>query len=465
MKFYLKLTLLFLFPFCGFAQDLNDAKTFKKALALAQQKERPVLLVINAGYPPNMERKIPENIGFKDREVVNKIKDNFIVFETNRTDTSIRSIISTYKVARFPAFLFMHPSKDVFHSDYGQSSTKHKYLAMLDKAMLMSKEKAITELQTEYLKNPGDNATLKQLIQVRKKNGLTDNAELIEKYVQGLKISDFSNYETVLFILEAGPYTDGNAYKLAYTNRKITDSIYKTESSQVRSKINGAIISNTMKSAVNTKNIKRALSGASSSRGMSGRDYIRGNKIYNSQMLYYYRAIKDTANYYKIAVQHYDTYYMNISADSIKKIDAKEKQAMLERTRPTSQKNIVSQAKIDSLIKANPTITRRTESFVTSYTVHTYANDLNNIAYQFYQTGTKNLNYLTKAMLWSKRAIELNPMWGYYDTLAHVYYAMGIHNEAVATQKIAMDLAKKESNPEYLTRVTKEYEKMKTKTL
>ncbi len=68
-------------------------------------------------------------------------------------------------------------------------------------------------------------------------------------------------------------------------------------------------------------------------------------------------------------------------------------------------------------------------------------------------------------MLWSKRSIELNPMWGYYDTLAHVYYAMGIHSEAVATQKIAVDLAKKESNPEYFERTSKEYEKMKSKTL
>lgn len=465
MKFYLKLALLVLFPLCGFAQDLNDAKTFKKTLALAQTKKRPVLLVINVVNPLTNERKIPENVGFKDQEVSNKIKDNFVVFETNRNDTSIRSILSIYKVTRFPAYLFMHPTRDVFHSDYGQSSTKHKYLAMLDKAMLLSKEKGIAELQAEYLKNPDDYGTLKELIQLRKKNGLTDNASLIEKYVQGLKIGDFNDYQTVLFILEAGPYSDGMAYRFANTNRKIIDSIYKKEPLQVRTAMNGAIINNTMSSAIKTKNRMRAQSAANFSRTTWNNDYLKGNKTYGSQMLYFYRAIKDTTSYFNTAVQHYDTYYMKIGADSIKKIETKEKKAMLDRMRPISQKNTVSQATIDSLIKANPSNMVRRETFLSSSPIHTYANDLNNIAYQFYQTGTKNLNYLTKAMLWSKRAIELNPMWGYYDTLAHVYYAMGIHSEAVATQKIAMDLAKKESNPEYLARTSKEYEKMKNKTL
>ncbi|MES2652762.1 MAG: hypothetical protein V4663_13555 [Bacteroidota bacterium] len=467
MKFYLKLTLLFLFPLCGFAQNQSDAKTFKKSLELAQQKNKLVLVIINPDYPPEVKTKVPANLIHSDKELANKAKENFIVFDTKRTDTSLRSIVSSHKITRYPAYVFMHPSKDVFHIDFGYSSTNHKYLAMFDKAIMMSKEKTATDLEGEHLKNPTDYVILKQLIDLRKRNGVRNNAELIEKYVQGLKVSDFNTYETVLFILSSGPYSDGNAYKLAYTNRKIVDSIYKKEPFQIRSTFNNAIISNTMLSAVKTKNRMRAQSAANFSRGTWGSDYLKGSKSYNSQMLYFYNAIKDTTNYFKLAIQHYDMYYMNIGADSIKKAEAKEKKAMLERMRPPSMHtNTVSKEKLDSIIKANPkAITTRTESVITSLPASNYANELNNIAYQFYRTGTKNLNYLSKAMLWSKRAVELNPMWGYYDTLAHVYYAMGIHSEALAIQKTAMDLAKEENNQEYYTRASKEYEKMKSKSL
>lgn len=465
MKCVLKLIALFLFPIFSFAQNLSDAKTFQKALELAQRKEKFVMLIINPDLPPEMQAKLPPNPALQDLDVAKKIAANFIVFDTKRTDTSLRSILSTYKITRFPAFLFMHPTKDLFHVEYGYSSTKGKYLMMLDKAMLLSKEKTTSDLEKEHLKNPTDLAVLKEFINARKRNGITNNAELIEKYVQGLKISDFNDYETVLFILAAGPYADGSAYKLAYTNRKIVDSIYKKESIPVRTNINNAIISNTMISAVRTRNMMRAQSGASMSRAMT-RDYLRGQKSYNTQMLYYYNGIRDTTNYFKLAIQHYDTYYMSLSADSIKKAELKERTAMMERMKPSFSTNIVSKEKMDSIVKANPGNTlRRTETVITSSPSSNYANELNNIAYQFYQKGTKNLNYLSKAMLWSKRAIELNPIWGYYDTLAHVYYAMGIHSEAIATQKIAVDLAKKESNPEYFERTNKEYEKMKNKSL
>ncbi|MGF1922661.1 MAG: hypothetical protein ACQUHE_00670 [Bacteroidia bacterium] len=468
MKFYIKLTLLFLFPICSFAQNQSDANTFSKSLDLAKKKEKLVLLIINPDYRPEMQSKVPTGLALLNDEVAKKAKENFVVFETKRTDTSIRNMISTYKVNRFPAFLFMHPSKDIFHVDFGYSTTKHKYIAMFDKALVLSKAKTVSALQDEYLKNPTDYVILRQLIELRKRNGVTDNAELIEKYVQGLKVSDFSNYETVLFILTSGPYSDGNAYKLAYTNRKITDSIYRTEPVQVRSAMNGAIISNTMANAIKTNNRVRATNAANMARNMSGRDYVRGHKIFNSQMLYFYELTKDTSNYFKLAVQHYDTYFMNLSADSIKKAELKERQTMLERMRPPAMHtNTVTKEKLDSIMKANPTArtVTRTESVVTSTPSSNYANELNNIAYRFYQKGTKNLNYLSKAMLWSKRAVELNPMWGYYDTLAHVYYAMGIYSEALATQKIAMDLAKKEGNPDYFTRASKAYDKMKNKSL
>lgn len=163
---------------------------------------------------------------------------------------------------------------------------------------------------------------------------------------------------------------------------------------------------------------------------------------------------------------------MKLSADSIKKIDKKNQAENLEKMRrqmpDNSNRKMVSKEKIDSLIKANPTQkVTRTEMAISSIMVtNQYSNELNNVAYRFYQTGIKNINYLSKAMIWSKRAIELEPKSGYYDTLAHIYYAMGIYNEALTTQKTAIDLAKNEkTNNDYLIRISEAYQKMKNKTL
>jgi hypothetical protein len=72
----------------------------------------------------------------------------------------------------------------------------------------------------------------------------------------------------------------------------------------------------------------------------------------------------------------------------------------------------------------------------------TFSTDLNNGAWSVYMTGTKNQNFLTKAMLWSKRSIELSPIAAYYDTLAHLLYRLGFYAEAESTQEKAIELGR-----------------------
>jgi tetratricopeptide (TPR) repeat protein len=456
MKFYLKFTLLLLIPFCGFTQS------FKQAKELARKNDQAILLIMEVPLPPNLVGPAP-NKGYKDEEVVKKMRANFVVVEANRSDTAISSFAT--KFTRYPAFVFMHANGEVFHNDHSYG-VKEKYLAMINKALLLRKEKTVAQLQSEYTKHPDNFTLLKELIIARKRTGLRDNAALIEKYVTNLKVGDFNDYQTVLFILEAGPFADGNAYKFARTNQRVIDSIYKYEPSQLRVEFNQAIINNTMDCAIRTNNKMRAQSAANFTRTTWGKDYVRGDKGYNGQMIRFYKATKDTVNYFRTAIHNYDTYYMNISADSVKKLDAKERAALMARTKMPEGRKLVSMETMDSLRRASPpNAIRRTEIVAPAVTALTYASELNNIAYQFYQTGTKNLNHLTKAMIWSKRAVELSPQAGFYDTLAHIYYAMGIHVEALATQKIAVDLVKNSKDSASIAQMTAAYEKMKARTL
>ena len=470
MKKLFKITLLLLLPFFVSAQNFSDTKTYQKAIDLAQKKQKPILLMITIKPSGEFADRMKPNQAIQDPAVLTKMKTNFVVFEAERADTAMRQIIAKYKVTRFPSFLFLHPNQDIFHIDFGYSSDKMKYLNMMDKALLLSKEKSMSDIAEAYATNKADTSLLKQLINQRKKNGITDNSELIEEYVTHLKISDFNDYQTVLYILEAGPQLDGNAYKFSRTNMVVFNKIYQTESLDKRLAINNAIIDNTYNAAVKTKNRTKATQVANFIRGTWNNDYEKGDKASETRMLAYYSAVRDTTSYFRSATNFYDRYYMRLSADSIKKLDVKNKAEALEKMKKqmaVRTTKMVSKEKMDSIRKTNPNqrvVTTEIVGFGSS--VNQYSTELNNIAYRFYQTGTKNINHLTKAMIWSKRAIELDPSWPNYDTLAHIYYAMGIHNEAIATQKIAVDLAKKQNNNgESVVRLSKAYDKMKDKTL
>lgn len=465
MKKRLSIFLLLLIPAFPFAQSLSDSNSFAKALKLAIERQKPLMLII--AMPAKYMKDKSPNLAIQEADVVKKIKENFVVFETDREDTAMTAIITTYKIKNYPTFLFMHGNKDLFHSDFGFSSAKFKYLNMLEKAIDLSKEKSVTELQSDYLANKKDNVLLKKLIELRRKNGLTDNAVLIEQYANNLNISDFSNYQTVLFILQAGPYADGNAYKFAFSNKNIIDTIYKKEPFQTRSDFNNAIINNTMNNAKKTKNVAQAQSAAIFLRGTWSNDYQMGLKNYNSQMMGYYLAVKDTANYMRNAVSYYDHYYMNLSADSIKKIEIKQREAAFQASKPTPKISTppFNIEKVDSLIKAGGVVRRETVSVVTGVRVSvTYANQLNTGAWNIYDTGTKNINYLTKAMIWSRRSLELsvdNPP--YLDTHAHILYRLGYREQALTTEENAIKSAKIKGMP--YDDMQEELKKMKSKLL
>lgn len=454
----------------SFAQKLSLTKTFKQAISEATDQQKPVFLIIEAiGIKP--PSNLPKNVtvsfksGIDNDDIITKINASFIVYKTVMTDTTIASVLRSANIKSFPAYIFMHPNKDVFYKDFGNSTLVEKYNKMLDKALIASKEKSISELAKDYEADRSNSATLKKLIDARKKAGIIDNAELVEKYVDNLKIGDFNDYQTVLYILEAGPYSDGTAYKLAYTNRKIIDSIYKSEPLAKRLALNHAIINNTMWDAARKKNLQRANSGANFTRYTYSKDYRAGEKAFNSQMLWYYSTVKDTASYLRTAIYFYDNHYMNISADSIKKIEARQLDALRKSRQGVSTLPTISNTKRDSLLKNVDPKLLRTESVTIVGTASTssYANELNNAAWKFYELGTKNINYLTKAMIWSRRSIELSPNSAYYDTLAHLLYRMGYYEEAIKTQQDA--IKKAGDNKSHIRILEKELEKFKKRTI
>jgi hypothetical protein len=463
--------LLFGVTLTAISQELKIEKSLEKARQLSKEKNKPLALIVNMKTPletlPESARaSLQDQLkGLNDAVVAKKLNDHFIVykfdFEPNEQDTAIRALITAYRISRFPAFVFIDPRGSVFYKDFGASSTPQKYLSMLEKAMDASKQKSIADYDSEFKNGKYDAAFLKAYINKRQEIGITNNSELIELYVNYLRVADLDEYNEVFFILNAGPLYFGKAYKLAYVNKSIIDSIYKTEPLSVRVAINNAIIANSFADAVATKSVSKANMVANFVRGTWMNDYREGAKQSSLKMVQFYQAIKDTNNYLQYASYYYDQYYMNIGLDSIKKLDAISKEKLQQFFSMNNQRD----KGFDSLRTSSSQIVSRQvqSSTFTTGSGNMYSTELNNAAWSFYLTGTKNTNYLTKAMLWSKRSIEITPQAAFYDTLAHLLYLLGFYVEAESTQEKAIALAKQEKMD--VKKMQEELNKIKQKTL
>ncbi len=467
------------------AQKLSEFPSLESAIKKSEVEKKPILVIV---YPP-AEHKHNIKSAHQENDVIKKFKSEFLVFETTIADKTIAPILSLYKIRNLPAFVFMHSTKEVFYSESGASTFKEKYFRMIDQALSKSKDSSIYDLENSYLSDKLNNQKLKRYIEARKAKGITDNAELIEEFAKNLEPADFNDYQTILYILKGAPYAYSKAHKLAMNSKKIYDSIYNNEPLKDRIAINQEIIENTLKNAIKYKDSKQAYFAAYFARAVYGKDTRNGEWAYSNKMINYYKAVGDTSCYLKLAVPYYDRYYMTLNAEATKKYSEKQRIESAEQKFDKEDRNIqvvtksqfdeirkkhqtqgnikknVSHAELEQLKKQHPEAVSQTKTYavVDSYEYNAYANTLNSAAWGFYQTGTTNVNYLTKALLWSRRSIELSAKAAYYDTLAHLLYRLGYETEAIKTQKDAIAKAKIQKTPH--EDMQKDLEKMKNKTL
>lgn len=445
-KFTLILSVLLLCFVTTWSQKIKYEKSFEEALKLSHELNKPVSILITMQPPAYVSNFLGV---LSNREVVIKFNTNFVNYKVDRSDTSSKAIIRLYNINRFPSLTFLDSKGGIMLRNMSVIPIPQQLLTLADQAIDASKEKSLIDFDKEYQFSVYNAGFLKDYIIKRKIAGIVDNAALIEKYVNFLSIADLDDYKQVLFILKAGPSAESKAYKLAFTNKKIIDSIFKTELYDVRMSINNMIIANTMASAIATKNIITANAAANFTRTSWGTDYRQGQKYYTLKMLQYYRATKDTMNYLSQASYFYDGYYMNISADSIKKMD----QINIEKAKSRAHERATLDMPDGGAI----------QSYSYTYASNNFANELNNAAWSIYELGTKNTTYLTKAMLWSKRSIELNKISAYYDTFAHLLYRLEFYAEAENEQQKAVELAKAEKRE--VKQMQEELIKIKNKSL
>jgi len=428
-----------------FGQGIHYQKTFAETLDLASKKHQPIFIFLTA-----KSLHIPDSVhvllnGFESKKAVSYYNANFINYTVDLLDTAGLKIRNKFSADIFPAYIFLDSRGQIVYKAGGIYKSADKYIGFAKTALQRIKS-GNTITHFEQLDKEGKLTTavqIKEFINLRREINLPDDQILLDRYVANLAVKDLDDYNTILYILQAGPIAYGKTYNLIFANRKLIDSIFKKEPLATRTAINTRIITNTRNLAIKNKDAVMAQSSANYARATWNTDYKKAYKTYSAEMLIYYRAVKDTLNFFNMAGNYYDQYYLNISADSARKLSVYSPERI-----NLSQKTLAPEKDNSAVIsKPNGVVTtKHTNVVVTTHVIKaspylTVATALNNVAWDFYVLGTHNRTHLLKALMWSKRAIELDPHYAFYDTMAHIMYRLNFLDEAFFNQQRAIDIA------------------------
>jgi hypothetical protein len=445
----------------AYSQEINYQKTLDDAKSIAAQKNKPIFILINT--PAASSSNLPNySSGIDSKEVAAFYNKNFINYRVSISDSAASSLRREFRPAIFPAYIFLDSKAQLVYKSGGNNSSPQKYLDISHEALKRIASGKTISYYEELNKKGTINATqLKEYISLREELGLFDNAELADQYVDFLSVKSFDDYNEVKFVLQAGPYINGKAYKLCHLNQKTYDSIYKHEPIEIRKAINGHIITNNRDKAIRTKNLLLAQEMSNFIRNSWGKNYREAYKGSTFSMLTYFKAVKDTNNYYWQASNYYDINYLNISADSAKKLQ----KVYMDRLKESANEQHKNEKIYTKVMPSNSVVHK--EIVIKPFPpANIVATELNNAAYDFYLLGTHNSVHLFKALIWCRKAIELRPVSSYYDTMAHIMYRLNFYDEALLNQQKSVEMAMNEPMSEsHLKHLKAELDKMKEHTL
>jgi hypothetical protein len=450
------------------AQSIRFEKdSLRQVFAQAKQQQKPVLVVLaSPPAPANLPAKLKEarsKSGLTDPAVAAVLNKDFLVKEVAFRSVEGTPLVQKYTVARYPTYLYFAPDGNLLYRAFGNASTSARYLKDLEAFRLAQADPHnLSYYEQEYQKGNREVDFLKHYLLKRQELGQTVETSLLDSYAVQLPAKTFDRASEVVFIMEFGPIVSSRAYVLSRLNGKLIDSLYKALPLAKRVTINNLIISHTMSAAISTRNRALASQGAEFARQTWTNNYARGSRSYEGHMLDFFRLTKDTVSYLRQAVSFYERYYMSVSSDSAKKVVA-----ALQKFRQEQQ---VVKQHLDSVARkpasARPTVTGTTTMMrpvAVGGPPNSFLMELNNGAWAIYQTGTHNREYLSRALLWSKRTVDLDPAAYDYDTLAHLFYRLGFYKEAESSQQQAVAYARKEKI--LATTYEQELQKMEKRTL
>ena len=433
----------------GRAQAIKFEKdSLNQVFAKAQRQNKPVFLLL---APPPPLATLPAALkaersksGLYAPAVVDKLNQAFLSKELAFGTAETGVAAGRYNVTSYPSYLYFSPDGSLLYRRLGNTSDAAQYLTDITAAQQAQQDpQNLSYLAAEFRRGNRDAALLKRYVLKMRDLRLPVEPAVLDAYAWQLPAQAFYQPAEVLFVLESGPVVGSPAFQLSHLSQRLIDSLYKTLPLPRRIAFNNLIIKNTMAQATATKNRSLAEKGASFARSTWNGDYLKGQRTYERDMLNFYQSIKDTTSYLRQAVPYYERYYLNLPADTVKK--ALEALRVFRQRQPALLQRLDSAARQRAVGHRSVAVAGTVQTVAVSGPPASFLQELNNGAWAIYQTGTRSKNYLSHALTWSKRTVDLDPAAYNNDTLAHLLYQFGFYAEAEARQQRAVELARQES--------------------
>ena len=433
-----------------------EKDSLPQVFAAAQRQNKPVLVVVLPPPPPaNLPAALRQS-ALNSPAVAAQLNHDFLSKELAFGTPASREAVRKYQVTAYPTQLYFAPDGSLVHRSTGSSSSEANYLRELASVhTALADPHNLSYFRREYAQGNRAADFLRQYVaKTRQLRQLVEPA-VLDAYVQQLPVQALGQAAELVFILENGPVLNSKAYLATRLDYRHSDSLFAALPSAQRFAFNNAIIRNSMAQAIAAKDRNLANQTADFARRTWNNNYQRGLTAYESNMLTFYQATRDTASYLRTALMHFDRVNASVSADSARKAVAAQQaqRPPMHLPPPSAPANLPPNTGKATMVQAVTTGTP-SASFLQS---------LNNGAWGVYQTGTRNPQYLLRALLWSKRTVDAAPAAYSLDTLAHLLYRLGFFSEAEARQTQAVALAQKDNSSP--VPYQQELQKIKSRTL
>lgn len=367
---------------------------------------------------------------FSDVKLGEKMNQSFICLKITSNHPDRQKVAALFNKTNMSfGSLFVASDGSLVHT-YAKSTTMAKsYEEEAEKALTKAGEGLRMKNLEDMYKKGNRNLDFLEMYMTARKNLQLDTDKLLDEYVTLIPADSLSSKRMFAFVMLMTPLYESVAYQKIEDFYIVLNKRKYNYQYPFHASVKSSIANKSMRKAIADKNDTYAFRIAEFARTMYPNDIEKATKTYESFLLDYYKGVNYNAKYLQLAASYYDTYFMNIPVDSVKRADTANMNKMAQYQTGTKVK------KGDSTVVIRKQIMYASES-------GKFSSELTGAARKFLEI-TDNADYLSKALKWSEKAIAFNETFTAMNVYALLLYKTNNKPEAIRWQEKAIALKKK----------------------
>jgi thiol-disulfide isomerase/thioredoxin len=403
----------------NYAQEINFEKgSWQEVVAKAKAQNKPIFIdffTTWCGPCKELEQKV-----YSKPEVIQKMNANFINFKIDAEKGEGPDLARKFDVSAYPFLVWADKNQNVLLTDAGYMPV-NEFLKSVDNALNQYREGRLEDYETQYRAGKRDGNFLADFINKRHAM-VMDNRELVEQYLLAIPASEQTSEKTLKLLSENTFTLNGKA--IEFLQNQAVFKRYGISTLETVSTTMMEYFRNTLR----TKNLDLLEKLAGLNLKLNPVEAGRQNERYRME---FYKSTNNTPKYLETAQNLADKYLMNVSKEELNKQNLAHFQEFMLPYRTGKQDSVkIGKVRFDAMKKLH-----------SRYASINFASDLDGLAEEFYKNVSEKV-VLQKAIMWSKRANEIDETPDYWNTYAHLLYKMGIKSEAIVAEEKALNLAK-----------------------